>query len=152
MILVTGVKNNSIHNYYHKFKLNFKFNSNKNSDFTEKFFNNTNSFEKESIEHLKLFLKNNFKVKEESKVIYFLRNNPQLIKYLYNIPSLFSKEFPEDNLLIKLVNEVNNPYLYIYVCTSEDGFEASDKLDLIEDAFYDGEDFLNKILLSVEFK
>ncbi|MDO5850809.1 MAG: hypothetical protein Q4P14_06285 [Methanobacteriaceae archaeon] len=104
-------------------------------------------------DELEGFLRENFKLNDNfDDVILYLRRNPELIKHVYKIPSLYSKEFPGEELFIDVNVLFDDPILRAYVKTSCDGFEACDKLSLLEDSFYVDDFALEKFLLTVRPK
>lgn len=100
---------------------------------------------------LEKFLKENFTLNTDfNEIISYLNRNPELIGYVYSIPSLYAKEFPDEELFIDLINLFDSLILRVYVETSCDWVEVADKLDLIEHSFYKNNSI--NILLTVRFK
>lgn len=102
---------------------------------------------------LKNFLKENFKLnKNFDEVISYLKDNPELIKHVYRIPSLYSKEFPGDDLIIKVITLFEDPVLSVDVETFCRGLEAVNKIDLVDNSFHIDDVCLNNFVLDVRFK
>lgn len=107
----------------------------------------------DSFEKLEEFLKENFKLNDDfNEVISYLRTNPELIKYVYRIPSIYAKEFPGEKLIIEVITLFDDPVLSVDVKTSCSGFDAANKMDLVDSSFYTDSFSLENILLDVRFK
>lgn len=100
------------------------------------------------------FLKTNFELSDNiEELILFLREYSNLINVIYEMPNLFNNEFPNDSLEIKIISRINEEkILVILVHTNIDGFNASKKIEKIEDELYNqyGNIFEN-IIISAEF-
>ncbi len=102
---------------------------------------------------LEYFLKENFSlISDFNEVISFLKLNPDLIEYVYKIPSVYANEFPGEELIIKVITLFEDPILSVDVKTSCSGFDAANKMDLVDSSFYTDSFSLENILLDVRFK
>ena len=114
---------------------------------------NDNMMKYEVNENLKNFLKENFKLnKNFDEVISYLMKNPELIKHVYRIPSLYAKEFPGDDLIIQVITLFEDPILSVDVKTSYNGLETVNKIDLVDNSFHIDDVCLNNFVLDVRFK
>ena len=114
---------------------------------------NDNMMKYDVNENLKNFLKENFKLnKNFDEVISYLMKNPELIKHVYRIPSLYAKEFPDDDLIIQVITLFEDPILSVDVKTSYRGLETVNKIDLVDNSFHIDDVCLNNFVLDVRFK
>lgn len=104
---------------------------------------------------LELFLNSTFNIesKREDLVSFIINNN--LLDIIKELPNNLEEYFDTLDLEIHLENKWNNKkWIVVKVFTKLDGESASNKLDLIEDKLFEKyqDDFLDNILLSVEFE
>lgn len=104
---------------------------------------------------LELFLISTFNVESNREdLISFIINN-KLLDIIKKLPNNLEEYFDTLNLEIHLENKWNNKkWVVVKVFTKLDGESASNKLDLLEDKLFEKyqDDFLDNILLSVEFE
>ena len=104
---------------------------------------------------LELFLISTFNVESNREdLISFIINN-NLLDIIKKLPNNLEEYFDTLNLEIHLENKWNNKkWVVVKVFTKLDGESASNKLDLLEDKLFEKyqDDFLDNILLSVEFE
>lgn len=99
---------------------------------------------------LELFLISTFNVESNREdLISFIINN-NLLDIIKKLPNNLEEYFDTLNLEIHLENK----WIDVKIFTKLDGESASNKLDLIEDKLFEKyqDDFLDNILLSVEFE
>lgn len=104
---------------------------------------------------LELFLNSTFNIesKREDLISFIINNN--LLDIVKELPNNLEEYFDTLDLEIHLENKWNNKkWIVVKVFTKLDGESASNKLDLIEDKLFEKyqDDFLDNILLSVEFE
>ena len=104
---------------------------------------------------LELFLNSTFNIesKREDLISFIINNN--LLDIIKELPNNLEEYFDTLDLEIHLENKWNNKkWIVVKVFTKLDGESASNKLDLIEDKLFEKyqDDFLDNILLSVEFE
>lgn len=104
---------------------------------------------------LELFLNSTFNIesKREDLISFIINNN--LLDIIKELPNNLEEYFNTLDLEIHLENKWNNKkWIVVKVFTKLDGESASNKLDLIEDKLFEKyqDDFLDNILLSVEFE
>lgn len=104
---------------------------------------------------LELFLNSTFNIesKREDLISFIINNN--LLDIIKELPNNLEEYFDTLDLEIHLENKWNNKkWIVVKVFTKLDGKSASNKLDLIEDKLFEKyqDDFLDNILLSVEFE
>lgn len=104
---------------------------------------------------LELFLNSTFNIesKREDLISFIINNN--LLDIMKELPNNLEEYFDTLDLEIHLENKWNNKkWIVVKVFTKLDGESASNKLDLIEDKLFEKyqDDFLDNILLSVEFE
>lgn len=115
---------------------------------------NYSDFLQKSIK-LELFLNSTFNIesKREDLISFIINNN--LLDIIKELPNNLEEYFDTLDLEIHLENKWNNKkWIVVKVFTKLDGESASNKLDLIEDKLFEKyqDDFLDNILLSVEFE
>ncbi len=111
-------------------------------------------FIKKSIK-LELYINSTFNIesKREDLISFIINNN--LLDIIKELPNNLEEYFDTLDLEIHLENKWNNKkWIVVKVFTKLDGESASNKLDLIEDKLFEKyqDDFLDNILLSVEFE
>ena len=104
---------------------------------------------------LELFLNSTFNIESNREdLISFIINN-NLLDIIKELPNNLEEHFDTLDLEIHLENKWNNKkWIVVKVFTKLDGVSASNKLDLLEDKLFEKyqDDFLDNILLSVEFE
>ena len=103
---------------------------------------------------LELFLNSTFNIKSNREdLISFIINN-NLLDIIKELPNNLEEYFDTLELEIHLENRNNKKWIVVKVFTKLDGVSASNKLDLLEDKLFEKyqDDFLDNILLSVEFE
>ena len=104
---------------------------------------------------LELFLNSTFNIESNREdLISFIINN-NLLDIIKELPNNLEEYFDTLDLEIHLENKWDNKkWIVVKVFTKLDGESASNQLDLLEDKLFENyqDDFLDNILLSVEFK